>query len=248
VRKSVAAHKEDLVQEYRTLLGLAEPQSDHERRRMFDAAVQYIHLNLLQDLSPPWLEHEFPQALPGDGVLSRYLKPCFLRWDIACASKLLGDVITRTLVHCAVSVGLEAVSIVGRPLYVCTQPRKDGICMALAAMSHLMEQRSKHRPFVCSWCKKNNVDVSASDSSRPRRVLQLYLQVLSPGGGITFMRTSPLYIMVAAPSSDWGISLELPTDGTLPGANPEKVKDKTLVKYKFNETDSERLWLHAVSL
>ena len=171
----------------------------------------------------------------------------FLRWDMASAGTLFGEVITQTLSHAAKTLGLTAVSIVGRPLYVCTQPWRRGICMAMAAMSPLMEQRSEQKFFMCAWCKKNNGGLPAS-GSRPYRVMQLYLQVCVGGGAITFMRTSPLRIMLAAPSSPWGRGDALPSNSTLPVAAPKKEDDKTRVHFSFSDEDSERLWLHASSL
>ena len=75
--------KDQLVEEYAALRGLQLPpvEDAHGRHVLFEAAVQYVHATLLQDLSPPWIGSEFSQALPGDGVLCRYLKPTFLRWD-----------------------------------------------------------------------------------------------------------------------------------------------------------------------
>ena len=69
-----------LIEEYATLQGQAVPTPDNfsASGKMFKAAVQYVHVNLLQDLPPPWIGHDSPQALPGDGVLARYLKPTFL--------------------------------------------------------------------------------------------------------------------------------------------------------------------------
>jgi len=247
VKQEAAGAKTHLVQEYATLLGLHVPTSVHEINRMFDAAVQYIHVNLLQDLSPPWLDKNFPQALPGDGVLSRYLKPCFLKWDMASAVPLFGETITRTLSHAAQSLGLTAVFIVGRPLYVCTQPWRSGVCMRMAAMSPLMEQRADQKCFMCAWCKKNNSGLPTT-GERPRRVIQLYLQVRLGGGAITPMRTSPLRIMLHAPLAAWGTGKDLPSKSPLLVADPEKVSDKFRVHFSFNQVDSERLWLHAVSL
>ena len=40
---------------------------------MFNLAVQYTHMNLLQDLSPPWFTKKFTQALPGEGLLAECL-------------------------------------------------------------------------------------------------------------------------------------------------------------------------------
>ena len=247
VKHAAASFKTHLVEEYATLRGLDVPTSGSDITCMFDAAVQYIHVNLLQDLSPPWLEKDFPQALPGDGVLSRYLKPCFLKWDMASAGTLFGEVITRTLSHTASSLGLTAISIVGRPLCVCAQPWRSGVCMSMAAMSPLMEQRAAHKFFMCAWCKKNNAGLPAP-GSRPRRVIQLYLQVRVAAGAITFMRISPLRIMVAAPLAAWGTGEVLRSSSRLRVACPRKESHKDCVHFSFSDADSQRLWLHAVSL
>ena len=247
VKQAVKPFKTYLVEEYATLRGQDVPTSDEESNRMFDAAVQYIHVNLLQDLSPPWMEKDFAQALPGEGVLSRYLKPCFLKWDIASAGVLFGEVMTRTLSHAANSVGCTAVSIVGRPLYVCTQPSGTGVCGRVAAMSPLMEQRGDQKVFMCRWCKHYNAALPVS-GSRPRRVMQLYLQVRVAGGAITFMRTKPLRIMVAAPTSAWGTGDALPASSCLPVAMPTTGSDTAPVHFVFSEAESEAIWLHAVSL
>ena len=60
------------IEEYSTLQGQDVPSdSTSAWHNVFKAAVQYAHVNLLQDLSPPWIDHHFPQALTGDGVLAR---------------------------------------------------------------------------------------------------------------------------------------------------------------------------------
>ena len=84
--------KQLLIEEYATLQGQHVPAPDNFSAcdKMFKAAVQYVHVNLLQDLSPPWIDHNFPQALPGDGVLARYLKPTFLKCSIKAVGGLGG--------------------------------------------------------------------------------------------------------------------------------------------------------------
>ena len=53
--------KEYLVAEYCEAAGLAnQPATKH----LLDAAVRYMHKILLRDLCPPWVDHQFPQALP----------------------------------------------------------------------------------------------------------------------------------------------------------------------------------------
>ena len=131
VKHSFACHKQHLVQEYAELLGADIPTNAVQFDQMFDAAAQYVHLNLLQDLSPPWIEHEFSQALPGDGVLSRYLKPTFLCWDMNFAPQLFGKVLTDTWMSVAPSLALKAGGVVGRPLCVCTQRWRGEMCTGL---------------------------------------------------------------------------------------------------------------------
>jgi len=247
VKREAVGAKTHLVQEYATLFGECVPTSVNDFNSMFNKAVQYIHVNLLQDLSPPWLDKNFPQALPGDGVLSRYLKPCFLKWDMASAAPLFGETITRTLSHSAQTLDLTAAFIVGRPLYVCTQPWQGSVCMRMAAMSPLMEHRADQKHFMCAWCREYNSGVPTT-GERPRRLIQLYLQVRLGDGAITFMRTSPLHIMLHAPLAAWGTGKDLPSPSPLLVADPERVSDKSRVHFSFNQVDSERLWLHAVSL
>ena len=49
--------------------------------QLLGAAVRYMHKILLRDLRPPWMDHQFTQALPGEGVLSRFTRPSFLQWE-----------------------------------------------------------------------------------------------------------------------------------------------------------------------
>ena len=42
--------------------------------------MRHMHKILLCDLNPPWVDHQFPQALPGEAVLSRFARPSFLQW------------------------------------------------------------------------------------------------------------------------------------------------------------------------
>ena len=94
IRHSLRPLGIQLVEEYATILGMGtpEPWSD-THRQMFDAAVKYLHMNLLQDLDPPWMTHPFLQALPGKGLLCCYTKATFLYGDFAQARSLFGDAI-----------------------------------------------------------------------------------------------------------------------------------------------------------
>ena len=69
-------NKEQLLAEYVAANGLEHLEPTKEN---FDAATRYPYKLLLRDLRPPWLAHTFPQALPGNAVLSKYTRSCFLQ-------------------------------------------------------------------------------------------------------------------------------------------------------------------------
>ena len=71
-----ATHGDALVEEYIQVKGLnAAYVEEKGKQRVLQEAVQFIQMVLLTDLRPPWLAHEFPQALPEGGVLSRSTRP-----------------------------------------------------------------------------------------------------------------------------------------------------------------------------
>ena len=89
--------------------------------------------------------------------------------------------------------------VLARPLYACTQTRADGgTCMALAAMSPLLEQRAAHIHAACACCQGEAGSAPASGSA-PRSVLRLYLLVHTVVGCSTVLRTYPLHVLVNAP-------------------------------------------------
>ena len=67
-----------------------------------------------------WLAYTFPQALPGNGVLSGYTRPSFLRWDLAQGKEVFGRDVAKLLADLADAVDLELQGFLARPLYVCT--------------------------------------------------------------------------------------------------------------------------------
>ena len=69
--------RQALVADYCALHGIAVPDAEPDFSEMYFRAAKYIHMNLLQDLSPPWVAASFTQALPGEGLLSQFLKPTF---------------------------------------------------------------------------------------------------------------------------------------------------------------------------
>ena len=72
LRKKIR-NKQQLMTEYAAAIGI-EVQDTPE---FLNEAVRYLYALILSDMRPPWLEHTFPQALPGNGVLSKYTRPCF---------------------------------------------------------------------------------------------------------------------------------------------------------------------------
>ena len=221
---------------------------------MFAAAVWFLHMKLVQDLAPPWVTHPFLQALPGDGVLCRYTKPTFLRWDIARAERLFGDAVMARWRWVAQAVDAGVAGVLARPLYVCTQPRTDGgTCMALAAMSPLLEQRAAHTHFACARCQREAAGAPASGSA-PRRVLRLYVLVHTVAGRSTVLRTSPLHVLVDAPLDgvQWGLELaSVPPE--LMRATPtmttrvEGKRKGQRILYDFNAEESQAIWAEARS-
>ena len=79
---------------------------------MFDKAVLYMHTLLLRDLRPPWLTHTFPQALPGDALLSQYTRPIFLQWLVDVAAALFGDTAMKLLDEVASAVSLKVAGLI----------------------------------------------------------------------------------------------------------------------------------------
>ena len=118
LRRELRTNKTQLVKEYALVMKLGEV--DETSDFLFEEAVRYLQVCLLSDLRPPWADYTFLQALPGDGTLSRYTRPCFLLWEVSDAANLFGDEVMSKLNKVAADVSLEVVAVLGRPRYVCT--------------------------------------------------------------------------------------------------------------------------------
>ena len=238
-----------LIEEYATLKGQALPARGDQmaNENMFKAAVQYIHVNLLQDLSPPWIGHNFSQALPGDGVLARYLKPTFLRWPLEAVGTLFGREILETWNEKCNRVDLDLGAVVGRPLYVCTRklPSRK-VCGRIAAMSPLMDQRQKHTEFVCKDCAVS-CDLGEHQALPVLRLVRLYAQVWVEKPCLA-MRRAPMHFLVHAPKEDgvWGVGHRAPAqvhDAT--PASPGKMSMLDRGGFTYNDRESQNIWLYA---
>ena len=144
------------------------------KKQLLEAAIRYLYKCLLRDLRPPWLMHTFPQALPGNGVLSKYTRPSYLQWDCETGSKLFGDAVADLLAVVSEAVNLELRGFLARPLYVCNSTHGSGglMCMSVASMSQLMKHVEGRLHYRCGHCSKKDEDELAS-GSLPLGVLRL---------------------------------------------------------------------------
>jgi hypothetical protein len=248
VKRELKSSKDLLIEEYSTLMAQSLPdKNDGEgRETVFNKAVQYIHLNLLQDLSPPWIDRQFSQALPGNGVLCRYLKPTFVVWPVAIVEMLLGKVVMEKWSQRCRNVGLHFVALVGRPLYMCSCTLPNGkVCGAIAAMSPLLQQREPNRPFVCKRCA--NRQPHAHQALPVLRLLRLYAQV-KVHDKVVAMRSMPMHILIHAPrtTAAWGVGHELPADALpITIASPTKLQLFHDTGFKYNNMESQNIWVYA---
>ncbi len=250
VRRGLGDWRELLIEEYATLKGQPLPAREEKRysRELFKAAVQYIHVNLLQDLSPPWIEHDFPMALPGDGILARYLKPTFLRWPLEVVGALFGEKVLKAWAARCHRVGLELGAVLGRPLYFCTRKLPSGaVCGAIAAMSPLMEQREKHKEFMCKDCAERS-HPGAHQALPVLRLVRLYAQVSVDKDRCLAMRSASMYILVHAPRNDtvWGVGHQAPDYVLAAGsASPGNLEMYGRLAFSYSDGESHNIWLYS---
>ena len=252
--RALKTKKTQLVKEYALVMGL--PEVDETSDSLFREAVRYLQVCLLSDLRPPWAEDRFPQALPGGATLSRYTRPSFLLWEVARAFTLFGDEVMSKLANAAAEVSLEAVGVLGRPLYVCTaRPHENApehLCMSTAAMSPLMQLSAARKHFLCAKCE-NKLRAPVSDSA-PVRVLQLFITVEATDGQPTPLRMKPLSVVVEAPpdSFTWGSMNTNTFDWeSVSKAEPTQFNigrdshGRNVVAYSFNSEASKAIWCSA---
>ena len=113
--------------------------------------MKYMQALLLRDLSPPWLDHKFPQALPGEGLLSSLTRPSFLFWPAQEVFKLFGAEVHGHFVGDAARVALEFAGVVARPLYKCTEvvdASNGGICMNVVSMSRFLKEKGGRPAYL----------------------------------------------------------------------------------------------------
>ena len=239
-----------LVEDYCLLHDRALPDRDNKQAQsmLYNEATQFLHAKLLQDLSPPWVAHQFSQALPGDGVLCRYLKPTFMWWPAGDVSCLFGTHLFDMFVQATHRHNLCLAAIIARPLYICTHTKENGsVCGNLAAMSPLMEMRDKMKPFSCKKCNGDRTQSHHLRNVPVLRVLRLYPQVWVETKRVS-MNQKPLHVMVSAPANDsvWGIGHQATMSADiLARPTPTDMRLFGETSYHYNERDSQNIWMHA---
>ena len=248
VRRDMKGWKEMLVEEYCLLrcLDLPHPHDKPAQRMLYNQATQFLHAKLLQDLSPPWVAKQFSQALPGDGVLCRYLKPTFLRWPVGKVLLLFGKDVLDVFTDATHRHGLRLAAIIARPLYICTHAKENGsVCGNLAAMSPLIQMHSTHQTFTCKKCSGDRMQ--PHQALPVQRVLRLYPQVVV-GEKLVAMSHKPMHVMVSAPANDsvWGVGHKAPTaPDTVSPSSPTNMCLFDDRAYLYNNGDSQNIWMHA---
>ena len=210
---------------------------------VFDEAVRCVYAHVLRDMRPPWLEHSFPQALPGDGVLSRYTRPCFLAWSYSSCYllRVFGERVMDFLARVVEVVGLRIVGVVARPVYVCTGKVPGGICMAMASMSRIFEEGTHRGAFLCKECARQRGATPVCESE-PLRALLLYALVKVAGGAGTVLRMKPVRAVVSAPPARWRWGGAITNEPWPTPAQPNRKLLKKGSHWRYNKSESEQIW------
>ena len=186
---------EELVEEYIQVKRLSEDYVNTTgKEQLVNEAVQFMHLLLLRDLRPPWLAYNFPQALPGEGVLSRFTRPLLLCWPADQVMSLFGVAVHTQLSQAADKVGLVLAGVIARPLYKCTEVKDAStgeICMNVASMSPFL-QNCRDLAYQCKDCaaKAQIAKAAPGSASAALRGLWAYPMVQGVDGQPTPLRVA----------------------------------------------------------
>ena len=236
LRKKIR-NKQQLMTEYAAAIGI-EVQDTPE---FLNDAVRYLYALILSDMRPPWLEHTFPQALPGNGVLSKYTRPCFLMWDSILSIVVFGPRVQKVLTDITDRVGLLLGGVVARPLYQCMGIRPDGACMSMASMSRIFQGGPGRGEYLCSNCARRGQGAPVSDSA-PLRALLLYAVSAVDGDQGHAVRMTPVRIVVSAPPEHWGWGKRAVDPEELQEAQPEWQQLGRVGQWCYSLRESEQIW------
>ncbi|CAK0813023.1 unnamed protein product [Prorocentrum cordatum] len=198
------------------------------KQGLLDEAAKCATSVLLRNMRPPWLDHVFPQALPGDGLLSKFTRPSFLYWDASFLDMLFGTALGSDLNDQAVSVDYQLAGVIARPLYKCTQIVDAG---AGAACTNECAER------------KQGADETPGFPSVALRALYLYPAVFGPDGEPTPLRAmTPHRVFAHAPPENWGWGVERVQRHVVTQANPT-ISTATPTWHTYNAEESEAMWI-----
>ncbi|CAK0881622.1 unnamed protein product [Prorocentrum cordatum] len=244
-----ATNREVLVEDYIEAVGLSTAYvSSKTKQELLDEAVKCVTLVLLRDMRPPWLDHVFPQALPGDGLLSKFTRPSFLYWDASFLDMLFGTALGSDLNDQAASVDNQLAGVIARPLYKCTQivdASTGAACMNVASMSRLLRGTAGRGHYTCKECaeRKQGADETLGFPSVALRALCLYPAVFGPDGEPTPLRAmAPHRAFAHAPPENWGWGVERVQRRVVTQANPT-ISTATPTWYTYNAEESEAIWI-----
>ena len=246
MRSELKYNRTQLIEEYAAVHNL-DPLPDN--KESLDAATRYLYKLLLSDLRPPWLTEAFPQALPGNSLLSRYSRPCFLQWGDGEGADLFGDSVATRISQHVDSLGLELRGFLARPLYVCTASsgRNGEMCMSLASMSQLVKHAEGRREYRCRKCAKKASEREPASGSGPLRVLHIYALVSTSGPASTPLHMPAVRLVVTAPPEDWAWCRS-PEDwsvyngGARSTAWPTQGVDSRGAHFRYNDAESRVIW------
>ena len=244
---SASTNADALVEEYIQVKGLSAEYVDAtDQQRLIEEAVQFIHLVLLRDLRPPWLEHNFPQALPGEGLLSRFTRPSLLYWRADEVINLFGNDVHCQLADAADAVDLVFAGVIARPLYKCTEVKDEStgeVCMNVASMSPFLQNTASRSAYRCRDCvaKAQGAQAAPGSASASLRCLWAYPMVQGVDGQPIPLRVgTKIRLLVHAPPATWGWGTTLPAE--LPTHAAAAEPEQQSAWYKYNTEESAAIW------
>ena len=247
-----STNSEVLVQEYIEVKGLTPEYVDAKgKRQLANEAVKFMHLVLLRDLRPPWLDHDFPHALPGEGRLARFTRPSFLYWPANKVPTLFGATVHEQLASAAADVDLVFAGVIARPLHKCTEvvdTATGEVCMNVASMSRFLQKSEGRSAYQCRDCiaRLRGAKAAPGSASAVLRGLWVYPMVQGAREEPTPLRVPwPIRLLMHAPPATWGWRIHTPARQPLhaTAAAPETCGPRGEQWYTYTAKESEAIWL-----
>ena len=230
--------KQRLVEQFCKEAGLDNCHDKHVD--LFQKALLYLQAQILQDLSPPWMESA--QPLAGRSLLSRYTRASYIQWPRALLLRLFGKSLVEKVSDMCKDLDFELCGLVARPMLMCTARVANGrLCTGLAAMSSLLPHTTD-RHWLCSECVNKSTKPCV-----PRRLLHLFPLVPAGDDSSTPMRAKPLLVTLDPPPHHWQWQRGSTHDST-PGQHPTLGEaaptfDREGNVFEFGGSQSDSIWL-----